>query len=170
MDISLEYLAGKSIDRVFQYLHNNKVNKWKTEGAELSLREYLRRFSILASMIAGRELRVVDLIGDARPRSYGFVLKKLSHPALMPEYGFGWSDGETIYLPISLVDMPTREKQVELARLLVFFLSSQSREGSLLESSFKQTPLHGDNLLQDIYWIVENTRLSMLLKKEFPGI
>lgn len=170
MDISVEYLAGKSIDKVFQYLHSNKVNKWKTEGAELTLREHLRRFSILASMIAGRELRVVDLIGDARPRSYGFILKKLSHPALMPEHGFGWSDGETIYLPVALIDMPTIEKQEELARLLVFFLSYQVREGSLLESSFTETPLNGDSLLRDIYWIVENTRLSILLKKEFPGI
>ncbi len=170
MDLSVEYLAGGSIDRLARLIKGRKIDGWKEDGSELYLKEHLRRFSILASMVAGKEMRVVVITGDAHPRPYLPLLTKLSHPALLSEHGFGWSDGETIHLPVSLVDMPGVESQGELARLLVFFLAAQAAHGSLEVARAHHSTLSTDQLLADLYWVYENERLANVLNKEFPAV
>lgn len=166
----MEHLLGKGIDRVIQGLNNRRIKKWGAGAAPFHTRGHLKRFSVLASMISARELRVVDIKGDVRPAPYRPVIKKMSHPALLPEHGFGWSDGETLFLPVSIVDMPSCKEQQELAKLLVFFLSAQIKWGSLRQDSSNRTILERDRPLADIYWILENVRLSCLLHNNFPGI
>ncbi|MCK4739322.1 MAG: VWA domain-containing protein [Deltaproteobacteria bacterium] len=170
MDLSVEYFAGKTIDNVFGYFNKAKLENWKTPGAELHLKGSLRRFTILSSMIANRETRVVTLQGDASPRPYTPVLKKIAHPAILPEHGFAWCDGENIYLPVTLVDMGSKAEQKKLARLMVFFLSAHLKYDSLVPPVKNKTEFTSDKLLSDIYWMIENMRVGVLLRKEYPGI
>ncbi len=166
----IEELAGKGVDRVIRLVNNRRIKRWEPERAPFHTREHLRRFALLASMVAGREVRVVDLKGDPRPCPYRPVLHRMAHPSVLPEYGYGWCDGRTIYLPVSLVDMPDRGQQEGLARLLVFFLSAQARWGTLNAAALNRGLLERDRLLADIFWITENTRLFFLIRREFPGV
>ncbi len=166
----MEEWVGKGIDRALQALHRRRLKEWHTGAAPFKVREHLARFSTLASVVAEQKVRVVDIKGDVYPRPYRPILHKMVHPSLLPDFGFGWSDGETIYLPISISDMPTDEAQEDLSRLLVFFLAGQIRWGSLTVAVSSHRFLEGDVMLADIYWIVENSRISALLFAEYPGI
>ena len=168
----MEEWVGKGIDRAIQAYHSRRLKRWHRETTPFKTKRHLIRFSMLASLLTGREVRVVDLKGDPTPRPYRPILHKIAHPALLPDYGFGWSDGETIFLPVTLSDMTTAHEADELARLLIFFLSAQLKWGTL---DFAFTPrvrarLQGDTLLADIFWIIENSRLAILLFQEYPGI
>ena len=166
----MEEYIGKGIDRAAKFLHGRRIKRWVEDTASFEPGGHLGRFSALASIIAEREVRVVTLKGDVSTRRYRPILNKMAHHALLPKYGFGWSDGETIYLPISVSEMSTGKGQEALARLLLFFLSSQIRWGSLDFDSDEKSMLETDGLLADIYWIVENIRISHLLFNNFPGI
>ena len=168
----MEEWVGKGIDRAIQAFHSRRLKGWHRETTPFGTKRHLMRFGMLASLLAGREVRVVDLKGDPTPRPYRPILHRIAHPALLPDYSFGWSDGESIFLPVTLSDMPTTQEGDELARLLIFFLSAQLKWGTL---DFAFTPrvrarLQSDTLLADIFWIIENSRLTTLLFSEYPGI
>ena len=88
----MEHLIAKGVDKAIQFVHRKRMDAWKGTGAPFVLDGNLRRFSALASMLAGRDLEVADIRGDTPPRPYWTVLYKVAHPALLPEHGFGWSD------------------------------------------------------------------------------
>jgi nitric oxide reductase NorD protein len=94
----------------------------------------------------------------------------MAHPALLLDHGFAWSDGESIFLPVSIVDMETSDSQEQLVKLLLFFLSAQIRYGSLAVAVDNRAVLAGDRLTSDLFWIIENRRLLHLLKKEYQGL
>ena len=166
----MEELIGKNVDRAMQFLHQRRLSNWNADAAPFETRLHLGRFMLLASMITGRDLRVVALKGDVFPRPYRAILRKMAHPALLPDHAFAWTDGETIFLPVSIIDMPEEEEQEDLARLIVFFLAAQVRHGSLKIAASNRGLFERDNLTADIYWIIENSRLSSLLFREFPGM
>ncbi|MEK7774146.1 MAG: VWA domain-containing protein [Deltaproteobacteria bacterium] len=166
----MEHLTGRGIDKFIRFLHDRRLKKWGAEAAPFELKSHLRRFGMLASMIAGREVRAACIKGDAPPRPYLPVLNRMAHPGLLPDHGFGWSDGETVFLPISVVDMPDIRGQESLARLVLFFLSSQIRHGTLEAALSNRALLEGDRLVADIYWIIENTRLFQVIRRDFPGV
>ncbi|MCK4846625.1 MAG: hypothetical protein KAS88_03055 [Deltaproteobacteria bacterium] len=170
VDLNIEHLAGNAIDGIVRFFDRKKIDSNMVLEAELSLRPHLKRFSILATIITGKAIRVVGLVGDARPRPYLPILRKISHTALLHDHGFPWTDGETFYLPISMVDMPNVELQEALAKAVIFFLSMQIKEGSLGEAYKNASLLESDVLLADIYWIIENARLSKLLSVEYPAM
>jgi len=166
----MEEYIGKGIDKAAKFLHGRRIKRWVENTPPFDSGGHLGRFSALASLVAGKEVRVVTLKGDVSPRRYRPILNKMAHHALLPEYGFGWSDGETIYMPLSMSEMSTEKEQETLARLLLFFLSGQIRWGSLYPVSDMKNRLETDNLLADIYWIIENSRIADLLFNDFPGI
>lgn len=166
----MEEFIGKKIDQAAQFLYRVRQSKWQHEAAPFKTRPHLCRFTALASMLVGRESRVVDIKGDAFPRPYRPILQKMAHPALMPDFAFGWSDGETIFLPMSLIDMTQPDDQEALAKLLIFFLSAQIKYGSLTLALSENKQFERDRLTTDLYWIIENSRLKALLLKKFPGI
>ncbi len=166
----MEEFIGKKIDRAVQLLYRARQSKWQHEAAPFKTRPHLGRFTALASMLAGREVRVVDIKGDVFPRPYRPILQKMAHPALMPDFAFGWSDGETIFLPMSFIDMLRSDDQEALAKLLIFFLSAQIKYASLTLALLESKQFENDRLVADLYWITENSRLKTLLLKEFPGI
>ena len=183
----MEHLIGKGIDTLIRLRHSRKIKTWKAGSEPFTTSSHLRRFTLLASMIAAREVRVVDISGDTPPRPYLPLLQKLGHHALLPEHGFSWTDGEKIFLPLSFVDMPAPGgpggqggqgvtgmegvgAQETLARITVFFHSCQIRYDSIAAACEKRALLEGDRAVADLYWIVENARLTGLLKKDFPGM
>ncbi|MBE9505153.1 MAG: hypothetical protein IME96_13365, partial [Proteobacteria bacterium] len=166
----LEEFSGKQIDKTFQFFNRRRLNQWLVDSIPFETEPHLGRFMIIASLVAGRDVRVIDLSGDVLPRPYRPILHKMAHPALLPAHGFGWTDGETIYLPLSLIDMKGAEEQENLAILLIFFLSSQIKYGSLTIPAENMNLFESDQLLSDIYWIVENGRLSSLIFSVFPGM
>ncbi|MFQ5586151.1 MAG: nitric oxide reductase activation protein NorD [Thermodesulfobacteriota bacterium] len=168
----MEEWVGKGIDRAIQAFHSRRLKGWHRETTPFCTRQHLTRFSMLAALLIGREVRVVDLKGDPTPRPYRPILHRIAHPALLPDYGFGWSDGETIFLPVTISDMPTAHKGDELARLLIFSLSAQLKWATLdfVFNPRVRTRLQNDTLLADIFWIIENARLTTLLFREYPGI
>ncbi len=139
-------------------------------GAPFVMEGNRRRFSAVASMIAGREIEVADIRGDTPPRPYWPVLYKMAHPALLPEHGFGWSDGETLFFPVSIVEMPDEAAREAMTRALLFFLSFQASRGSL-DTAFKnRSLLASDRLVADLFWIIDNARLYHEILAEYPGV
>lgn len=165
----MEEYFGLAVDKAARFLYSRRLKKWPV-GSPITLRDNLKRFTILAIPLAGKEVRVVDLKGDARPRPYGPILSKMAHPAILPEHGFGWSDNDTLFLPVSIVDMPTIGAQDALARYLVFFLTAQIKHGSLSFARTHSALLKRDQALADLFWIIENTRLYKKIEKDFPAL
>ena len=166
----MEHLIAKGVDRAIQFVHRRRIEGWKGEGEPLFTEGNRRRFSALASMVAGRDLEVTDIRGDTPPRPYWPVLYKIAHPALLPEHGFGWSDGETLFLPVSVVEMETEKAREGLVRLLLFFLTFQTKGDTLEVGRREKTLLEGDRLVADLFWIIENTRLFYAIRDEYPGV
>ncbi len=166
----MEHLAGKGIDALMQWMHRRRINKRLAVSVPFEMQGCMRRFHLMASMITGREALTACLKGDAPPRPYSHILNKMAHPAILPDHGFGWSDGQTIFFPISLIGMPDVGRHSSLAKLLLFFQSYQIRHGALKTALTNRETLERDILTADLYWIIENTRLLELLRKDFPGL
>jgi len=166
----MEHLIAKGIDRVLQLRHTRRIRRWKATRTPFVTGAHLRRFSILASIITGAETRVVTISGDAPPRPYLPHLHKLGHTALMAEHGFPWTDGETIFLPLSFIDMADLSLQEDLAKVTLFFLSYQIKANSMAPSRDMGALLQRDQVLADIYWIVENGRIFSSIQRDFPKV
>ena len=166
----MEELVGKGIDKAIQYLYSRRMERWGADKAPFLLGSHLRRFGILASMVAGRPMLAACIKGDTPPKPYLPILNKMGHPAILVDHGFGWSDGESIFLPVSMIEMPDMEEQERLTHLLIFFLSSQIRHNTLKTALINRAMLEQDRLVADIYWIIENTRLFPLIKDSYPGV
>ncbi|HZX47781.1 MAG TPA: VWA domain-containing protein [Nitrospirota bacterium] len=166
----MEHLVGKGIDKAIQYLYSRRMEKWGAGKAPFLLTGHMRRFGILASMAAGKSMRASCIKGDTPPRPYLQTLNKMAHPAILTDHGFGWSDGETVFLPLSMVDMPDMERQEKLTRLLLFFLSSQIRLNTLKTALTNSVLLEQDRLVADIYWIIENIRITSIIRDAYPGV
>lgn len=166
----MEHLLAKGVDKAIQFVHRRRMEAFKGGGDPFVVSGNLRRFSALASMVAGRELEVADLRGDTPPRPYWPVMYKMAHPALLPEHGFAWSDGETLFFPVSVVEMPDEASREELAKALLFFLSFQVRCGTLETALQNRSQLASDRLVADLFWIIENNRLYGEISKEYPGV
>jgi len=166
----MEHLAGKGIDRVIRFIHSRRMKRWDMDVAPFATKANLKRFTILSKAVSGRELRVVELRGDTPPRPYLPILHRMAHPALLVEHGFGWCDGETIFLPVNVHDMPTASEQEALAKCLVFLLSAQAGCGTLSVAHANRALLSADRLTADLYWIIENTRLLRVLASDWPGL
>ncbi len=166
----MEHLAGKGVDKVLRLINARRFKTWNTGAAPLIIKDQLKRFTLLAAAITGTQMRVVDLKGDTNPRPYLSVLHKTAHPALLIDHAFAWCDSETIFLPVSLVTMQTEYEQERLAKLIIFFLSAQRLHGTL-KVAFQNRPLlTANNLIADLFWIIENSRLTKILFKEYPGL
>lgn len=166
----MEHLLAKGVDRAIQFVHGKRMDAWKGEGAPFAIEGNLRRFSALASMVAGRELEVSEIRGDTPPRPYWPVVYRMAHHALLPEHGFGWSDGETLFFPVSVVEMPDEASREELTKALLFFLSFQARCGTLETARTNRPLLESDRLVADLFWIIENSRLYWEILSEYPGV
>lgn len=165
----MEHLLAKGVDKAIQFVHRKRMEALKGGGEPFVVSANLRRFSALASMVAGRELEVADIRGDTPPRPYWPVMYKMAHPALLPEHGFGWSDGETLFFPVSVVEMPDEASREELAVALVFFLSFQVKCGTLAVALQNRPLLDSDRFVADLFWIIENNRLYGEILREYPG-
>lgn len=166
----MEHLIGKGIDRAIRLAYGRRLESWGPELAPFDMEGHLARFTHLAGVVSGKDLRVVELRGDPQPRPYGPVLRKMAHPAILPGCGFGWTDGETLYLPERLVDMADPRAQEDLAKLLLFFLAGQAGGGAIEAASRNRGPLQEDTLVADLFWIIENSRLARELSREYPGL
>lgn len=166
----MDHLLAKGIDKGLQFLHRRRMKRWVGESAPFVVEGNVRRFAALASMVAGRDVEVAELRGDVSPKHYWPILYKTAHPSMLPEHGFGWSDGETLFLPVSIVEMPTERAAERLARLLVFFLSYQVRCGTLDAARRRAHELTADRALADIFWIVENIRLLGEISGDYEGV
>lgn len=166
----MEHYLAKGVDKVIQFVHRRRMDALKGGGEPFTVDGNLRRFSALASMVAGRDLEVSDIRGDTPPRPYWPVMYKMAHPALLPEHGFGWSDGESLFFPVSVVEMPDEASREELTKALLFFLSFQVRCGSLDTALQNRQLLSSDRLVADLFWIIENARLYHEILREYPGI
>ncbi|MBI5885596.1 MAG: VWA domain-containing protein [Deltaproteobacteria bacterium] len=166
----MEHLVGKGIDKVIQYIYSARMERWGADKAPYLLSDHLRRFGILASMASGKSMRAVCIKGDTGPRPYLPILNRMAHPAILNDHGFGWSDGESIFLPMSMVDMPDIDGQERLTRLLLFFLSSQIHHHTLKTALANRALLESDRLVADVYWIIENIRIASIIKVSYPGV
>ncbi len=166
----MEHLAGKAIDRAIRFVHSSRMKRWEMDAAPFATADKVARFRLLATAVAGRELRVISLRGDTPPRPYLPILHRMAHPALLVENGFGWCDGESIFLPINIIDMPTEDEQEVLAKTLVFFLAAQAADDTLTVAHANRGLLSSDRLVADLYWIIENTRLLVKLSAEWQGL
>jgi hypothetical protein len=166
----MEQHIAKGVDKVIQYIHRKRMDAWKGDGAPFMVDENLQRFSAVASVVAGTELEAASLRGDTPPKPYWPVLYKMAHPALLPEHGFGWSDGEKLFFPVSVVEMPDAETREALTMALLFFLSFQVRCGTLDAAFRNRSLLNSERLAADLFWIIENTRLYQEILKEYPGV
>ncbi len=166
----MEHLIAKGIDKVLQLRHSRRIKRLKSGHASFVTGAHLKRFSILASIITGAETRVATISGDAPPRPYLTHLHKLGHTALMAEHGFPWTDGEAIFLPLSFIDMTELPAQEDLAKVTLFFLSYQIKSGSMTPARDSAGLLQRDQVLADIYWIVENGRIFSSIQRDFPKV
>ena len=166
----MERLVGKGLDKVISAFHYKRLKGWHEHSQRFESERHLGRFRLLASMLAQKDVRVSYIKGDPAPGAYRKILHRISHPALLADYGFGWSDGESIFLPVCFCNMHNKEEEDEMACILIFFLSSQIKHGTLSFAAANRLKLNNTPLLSDIYWILENHRLSRILFKEFPGI
>ncbi len=165
----MEHLIAKGVDRAIQYVHRRRMEAQKGAGAPFAVEGNRQRFAAVASMVAGRDLDVVDIRGDTPPRPYWPVLYRMAHPSLLPEHGFGWSDGEKLFFPVSVVEMDSETAREDLAKTLLFFLSFQVRCGTLEAARRERSVLGPDRLASDLFWIIENTRLYREIEREYPG-
>lgn len=165
----MEEIIGKGIDKAIQYLYKRRIEKWGADMAPYQLSSHLRRFGILASMVAGKTVQAVCIKGDTPSRPYLPVLNKMGHPAILVDHGFGWSDSETLFLPLSMVEMPDLQRQETLTRLLLFFLSGQIHHNTLKTAYINRELLEQDRFIADLYWIIENIRITSHLKNTYPG-
>jgi len=166
----MEHYLAKGVDRVIQFVHRKRMEALKGDGEPFIIDGNLRRFSALASMVAGRDLEVADIRGDTPPKPYWPVMYKMAHPALLPEHGFGWSDGQTLFFPVSVVEMPDEASREELTKALLFFLSFQVKCGTLEAARQRRPLLESDRLVADLFWIIENSRLYHEILREYPGV
>lgn len=165
----MEHLIAKGVDRAIQLIHRRRMEARKGAGAPFTVEGNRQRFSAVASMVAGRDIDVADIRGDTPPRPYWPVLYRMAHPALLPEHGFGWSDGEKLFFPVSVVEMESEAAREDLAKTLLFFLSFQVRCGTLEAAWRERSVLASDRLTADLFWIIENTRLFREIEGEYPG-
>ncbi len=165
----MEYLLGKGIDRALRLRHNRKLKAWSRRRASLATKDQVRRFSLLASVITGTSMSVAAIHGDPQPRPYAHLLYKSGHPSQLGEHAFAWSDGETIFLPITSIHMRELSLEDELLKLSIFFLSFQITCGSLRTACDNRGLLESDMELLDLYTILENKRLAGLIEGEYPG-
>jgi nitric oxide reductase NorD protein len=168
--LELEQIAGIGIDRAIGFLNRRKMEERMAGARPLTVEPELKRLGLTASLLFGRDMRVVTLRNDAGSRPYLPILRKAYHPALLPGLGFGWTDNETVYLPEQIVGMPDDRLQKYLLKLMIFFLSMQARSGSVSPGADILRKLESDQLLQDLYWITENSRLYAALEGEFPAL
>jgi nitric oxide reductase NorD protein len=166
----MEQHIARGVDKAIQFIHRKRMDAWKGAGEPFMVDDSLRRFSAVASVVAGKELEAASLRGDTPPRPYWPVLYKMAHPALLPEHGFGWTDGEKLFFPVSVVEMPDIEAREALTMALLFFLSFQVRSGTLDAAFRNRSLLESDRLAADLFWIIENTRLYQEILKEYPGV
>lgn len=166
----MEQHIAKGVDRLIQFMHRRRIDAACGAGAPFSLEASLKRFSAVASVAAGLEVEVVALRGDTPPRPYWPILYKTAHPALLPEHGFGWTDGEKLFFPVSVVGMKDEAQREELAKVLLFFLSFQIRCATLEAAFDNRAMLETDRLTADLFWIIENARLHGEIRKEYPGV
>jgi len=166
----MEQHIAKGVDRLIQFMHRRRIDAARGTGAPFSMEESLKRFSAVASVAADIEVEVSALRGDTPPRPYWPVLYKMAHPALLPEHGFGWTDGEKLFFPVSVVGMDDEAQREELAKALLFFLSFQIRCGTLEAAFENRGLLESDRLTADLFWIIENRRLHGEIAKEYPGV
>jgi len=164
----MEYLIGKGIDRAMRLRHGRRLKRMKEQSEPLHVKEMARRFSLFAAIITGRSITVTPIHGDPPPRPYAPLLYKSGHLSQLGEYAFGWSDGETIYLPITSIHMKDVELEAELLRISIFFHAFQIMEGSLEAALKNKSLLAADQELLDLYWILENKRLAGRIKREYP--
>ncbi len=164
----MEYLIGKGIDRALRIRHNRKLKRMKEACEPLRVKDMARRLSLFAAIITGTSITVTPVHGDPPPRPYAPLLYKSGHLSQLGEHAFGWSDGETIYLPITSIHMKDIEMEAELLRLSIFFLAFQITHGSLERAFMNKSLLESDQELLDLYWILENKRLTGLIKREYP--
>jgi len=164
----MEYLIGKGIDKALRFRHGRKLKKWKAQSASLHVKDLARRLSLFASVIMGGSMVVTPIHGDPPPRPYAPLLYKSGHPSQLGEHAFAWSDGETIFLPITSMHMQDIETESELLRICVFFTSFQILHGSLGAAFQNRGLLLADQELMDLYWILENKRLTGLIQREYP--
>ncbi len=165
----MEYLIGKGIDKALRLRHGRKLKKWKEQSDPLRVKELAGRFSIFATIIMGRSMTVTPVHGDPPPRPYAPMLYKAGHPSQLGEHAFGWSDGESIFLPITSIHMKDHKMEAELLKISIFFLSFQIIHGSLATALMNKSLLEADQELMDIYWILENKRLTRLIRREYPN-
>ncbi|MFQ5480098.1 MAG: nitric oxide reductase activation protein NorD [Thermodesulfobacteriota bacterium] len=165
----MEYLIGKGIDRALRLRHKRKLGRWRDQKVSLSVKDRARRFSLFASMLTGKSMNVTGIHGDPQPRPYAPLLYKMAHPAQLGEHAFGWSDGETIFLPITSIHLRDLMREEELLKLSIFFLSFQIMRGTLRTAYNKRHILLADEELLDLYMILENKRLAGLIEREYPG-
>ena len=166
----MEQLIAKGVDKALQLLHRRRIEAWKGDGAPFTVEERERRFSAVASVVAGREVELAALRGDTPPRPYWPILYKMAHPAILPEHGFGWTDGEKLFFPVSIVEMADEAAREELTKALLFFLSFQIKCGTLETAQANRSMLESDRLVSDLFWIIENERLCAEILKEYPGV
>ncbi|MFQ5466200.1 MAG: nitric oxide reductase activation protein NorD [Thermodesulfobacteriota bacterium] len=173
----MEHLIGKGIDRTIGLIHGRRMARWKSASEPFVLEGNLRRFAAVASMVSGIDLDAVEIRGDTPPRHYRPVLHRMAHPALMAEHGFGWTDGETLFLPVSIAEGVPGEARAgergggeDMAKLLLFFLAHQAGCGSIGVAAAKRSLLAGDRALSDLFWIIENTRLLGVISRDWPGV
>lgn len=166
----MEHLFAKGVDKAVQFVHGKRMEAWKGGGEPFVLEGNRKRFAALASMIAGREFEVASIRGDTPPRPYWPVIYRMAHPALLPEHGFGWSDGETLFFPVTVVEMPDEASREELTKALLFFLAFQARGETLEVARLNRGLLEADRLVADLFWIIENQRLHGQIASEYPGV
>ena len=166
----MEQHIAKAVDKAIQLLHKRRMDAWKGDGAPFSVEEKERRFSAVASVVAGTDVEAAALRGDTPPRPYWPILYKMAHPAILPEHGFGWTDGEKLFFPVSVVEMDDEASREEITKALLFFLSFQIRCATLTAAQTDRSLLESDRLVADLFWIIENERLHYEILKEYPGV
>jgi nitric oxide reductase activation protein len=164
----MEYLLGKGIDRVMRLRHGRKLKKWKKGRDPLRVKDLERRFSLFASVITGRSTSVVAMHGDPPPRPYAQLLYRAGHPSQLGEHAFSWTDGDSIFLPVSSIHMEDPADEEDLLKMSIFFHAFQMTAGTIRTAFRNRHALEADQELADIFWIIENKRLATLIRREFP--
>ncbi len=164
----MEYLIGKGIDRAMRFRHGRRLKRMKEQSEPFHVKDMAKRFSLFATIITGTSITVTPIHGDPPPRPYAPLLYKSGHLSQLGEHAFGWSDGESIFLPITSIHLKDKELEAELLRISIFFHAFQITEGSLEIGLKNKSRLSADNELLDLYWLIENKRLAARIKREYP--
>ncbi|MDH4226579.1 MAG: hypothetical protein OEV59_02325 [Deltaproteobacteria bacterium] len=170
MDLGIEHLAGKAIDKAYNYLVRAKLAGRTDKGVELGVEEHVKRLGLVASISAGREVRVKTFRGGPGAAPYKAILGRMGKVSPLAEHAFGFSDGDTFYLPEKVDVMDSLDAQFDALRLLVFFLSFQIKYETLEFAASRKAELASCRVLSDAFWILENKRLGSLMLREFPGL